>query len=85
MQHLFRVFPMQNLDDHGGKCQSIDRMPRKYEICSQMCEVSRMNSKAVNKIKKKIRKMHWYDRIDLMDWMNRWYSDMKEQQRMEEE
>ncbi len=36
---------MQNLDDYGGKCQSIDRMPRKYEICSQMCEVSRMNSK----------------------------------------
>ena len=44
-----------------------------------------MNSRAVNKIKKKIRKMHWYDRVELMDWMNRWYSDMKEQQRMEEE
>lgn len=45
----------------------------------------RMNDKLVRKLKKKMRTLHWHDRIELMDWMNRWYSDMKEQQRLEEE
>jgi len=45
----------------------------------------RMNDRLVRKLQKKIRRMHWHDRITLMDWMNRWYSDMKEQQRLEEE
>lgn len=44
-----------------------------------------MNDRLVRKIKRKIRGMHWHDRMVLMDWMNAWYSDMKEQQRLEEE
>lgn len=38
-------------------------------------------TKRAAKIAKKIRRMTWHERIELMDWMNAWYSDMK----MEEE
>ena len=46
-----------------------------------------MNDKKVHKLKRKLRKLHWYQKIELMDWLNAWYSDMKEQERlwMEEE
>jgi hypothetical protein len=43
-----------------------------------------MNRK-VRKIQAKIRKMSWVEKLMLMDWLNAWYSDIKEQQRMEEE
>jgi len=42
-------------------------------------------SKQVRKLQKRIRKLHYYDRMFIMDWMNAWYSDIKEQQRLEEE
>lgn len=45
----------------------------------------RMIDRKVEKIKRKLRKLHWYQKIQLMDWLNAWYSDVKEQQRLEEE
>ena len=39
----------------------------------------------MTKIQRKIRKLDYYDRIDLMDWMNRWYEAMKEEQERDEE
>jgi len=42
-------------------------------------------TRTVRKLQKKIRRLHWYDRILLMDWMNAWYSDMKEQEILEAE
>lgn len=39
-----------------------------------------MNDKTVHKMKRKIRKLSWYQRIELMDWMNMWYSAMKEEE-----
>ena len=39
----------------------------------------------MTKLKRKIRKLDYYDRIDLMDWMNRWYEAMKEEQERDEE
>lgn len=44
-----------------------------------------MSDKKVRKLQRKIRKLHWYQKMILMDWMNAWYSDVKEQQRLEEE
>ena len=44
-----------------------------------------MSVRKVRKLQRKIRKLHWYQRMILMDWMNAWYSDIKEQCRMEEE
>ena len=44
-----------------------------------------MNDKNIRKLQKRIRKLHWYQKMILMDWMNAWYSDMKEQERLEEE
>ncbi len=41
--------------------------------------------KKVRKIQAKIRKMSWYQKLMLMDWMNAWYSDYKEQQRLDQE
>ncbi len=39
-----------------------------------------MNDKKVHKLKRKIRKMTWHQRIELMDWMNMWYSALKEEE-----
>ena len=44
-----------------------------------------MIDRKVEKIKRKLRKLHWYQKIQLMDWLNDWYSDVQEQQRLEEE
>ena len=44
-----------------------------------------MRDKKVEKLKVKLRKLHWYQKIRLMDWLNAWYSDVKEQQRLEAE
>ncbi len=44
-----------------------------------------MIDRKVEKLKSKLRKLHWYQKIQLMDWLNSWYSDVKEQQRLEEE
>ena len=40
--------------------------------------------KALRKLKKRIRKLEYFERVELMDWMNAWWSDLKEQRRMEE-
>jgi hypothetical protein len=32
------------------------------------------------KIKKKIRKMTWHQKLILMDWLNAWYSALKEEE-----
>ena len=34
----------------------------------------------VEKLKRKIRKMSYWQRIELMDWLNTWYSAIKEEQ-----
>ncbi len=34
-------------------------------------------------IQRKIRKLNWHQKLILMDWMNAWYSDYKEQSRKE--
>lgn len=32
-------------------------------------------------IQRKIRKLHWHEKLVLRDWINAWYSDYKEEQR----
>lgn len=44
-----------------------------------------MNDKQVNRVKRVVRKMSYWQRIELMDWMNAWYCDYKEQKRLEYE
>lgn len=44
-----------------------------------------MNDKQVNRVKRVVRKMSYWQRIELMDWMNAWYSDYKDQERRENE
>lgn len=39
-----------------------------------------MNDMKVHKMKRKIRKLNWHQRIELMDWMNMWYSAIKEEE-----
>lgn len=34
----------------------------------------------VEKMKRKIRKMHWYERYELMDWLNAWYAAEKKEE-----
>lgn len=41
--------------------------------------------KKIRKIQAKIRKLSWHQKLVLMDWMNAWYSDYKEQARKEYE
>ena len=41
--------------------------------------------KLVHKLKKRIRKLEYFERVELMDWMNAWYSDLKEQVALEAE
>jgi len=36
--------------------------------------------KVVHKLKKKLRKLTYWQRIELMDWLNTWYSAMKEEE-----
>ena len=40
-----------------------------------------MNRK-MRKMQRIIRKMTWYQRIELMDWMNAWYASYKAEQRL---
>lgn len=35
--------------------------------------------KKVSKIKAKIRKMTWHQKLVLFDWLNMWYEDYKEE------
>jgi len=45
-----------------------------------------MNDKVIRKMLKRLRKLDFGQRILLMEWLNAWYSDMKEnQRRMEDE
>lgn len=39
----------------------------------------------LRKLQRKIRKLHWYQKTQLMDWLNAWWSDVKEQERLEAE
>ena len=41
--------------------------------------------KKVQRLQAKIRKMTWYHKLILMDWLNAWYSDYKEQQELAQE
>ena len=41
--------------------------------------------KKIRKLQAKIRKLSWYQKLVLMDWINAWYSDHKEQERREYE
>ena len=35
---------------------------------------------SVEKMKKKIRKMSYHEKLELMDWLNGWYSYLKEEE-----
>lgn len=37
-------------------------------------------TKSVKKLARKIRRMSWHERIELMDWMNAWYAATKEEE-----
>jgi len=39
-----------------------------------------MNDMKVERIKRKIRKMKYWQRYELMDWLNCWYADEKAEQ-----
>ena len=39
----------------------------------------------IRKMQQKIRKMSWHHKLILMDWLNAWYGDYKEQQRLDYE
>jgi ribosome modulation factor len=39
-----------------------------------------MIDKKVEKIKKKLRKLHWYQKQELRDWLNAWYSAMRDKE-----
>ena len=41
--------------------------------------------KKFKKILDKIRKMSFHDKLILMDWLNAWYDDYKEQQELDQE
>jgi hypothetical protein len=41
----------------------------------------RMIDKKVEKLKRKIRKMKYWQRYELMDWLNSWYEDEQEYER----
>ena len=40
----------------------------------------RMINIRVEQLKRKIRRMKWHQRIELMDWMNAWYAAIKEEE-----
>ncbi len=40
-----------------------------------------MSERSVRKIKRLIRKLVYHHRMDLMDWQNAWYADVKEEGR----
>jgi hypothetical protein len=40
-----------------------------------------MIDKKVEKLKRKIRKMKYWQRYELMDWLNSWYEDEQEYER----
>jgi hypothetical protein len=44
-----------------------------------------MNDKRVNKLKKKVRTLDYWQRIELMDWMNTWYAAMKEEEQRDDD
>jgi len=39
----------------------------------------------IRKLQAKIRKLSWHQKLVLLDWINAWYSDYKEQARKEYE
>jgi len=41
-------------------------------------------SRKLRKLQKKIRRLEWWEKITLMDWMNEWYADRKQRWREEE-
>ncbi len=41
--------------------------------------------KKVRRMQAKIRKMTWYQKLILRDWINNWYSDYIEQERLDYE
>jgi len=47
------------------------------------CRGEKMNRK-LRKLQKKIRRLQWWEKTTLMDWMNEWYADRKQQWREEE-
>ena len=42
-----------------------------------------MSEKPVRRVLDRLRKMNYWQRITVMDWLNRWYSDYKEQEELE--
>jgi len=50
------------------------------DIGSSNSEVNKMGWKKVEKIKRKIRELEYYERYELMDWLNSWYAAVKEEQ-----
>lgn len=39
----------------------------------------------IRNIQKKIRKMSWHQKLILLDWINAWYSDYKQEQKLAQE
>ena len=45
------------------------------------CHLDTNMDKKTRRIQAKIRKLTWHQKLILMDWINAWYSDYKEEQR----
>jgi hypothetical protein len=44
-----------------------------------------MRDKQVEKIKKNLRQMNYWQRIEIMDWLKSWYAAVKEEEELERE
>ena len=44
-----------------------------------------MIDKKVEKLKRKFRRLEYWQRIELMDWLNSWYAAVKEERELDEE
>ena len=44
-----------------------------------------MRDKKVEKLKRKFRRLEYWQRIELMDWFNSWYAAVKEERELDEE
>ncbi len=42
-------------------------------------------TKPVKRVLDRLRKMNYWQRIVVMDWLNGWYADVKEQEQLEQE
>jgi len=49
------------------------------------CSFDTNMDRKIRQIQAKIRKLSWHQKLVLMDWINAWYSDYKEQARKEYE